>query len=259
MSSAWHWQWALSIFQWAGSDSTKCALSGMVWDLPYPRYSACAIPTVRVVFLHHPHPQSNSSSFHPHRPYVSSQPPPPTRAANSGTTGHVHASRSSNKSTLPSPCSVNDRVLSLPTTGPAAQLQHTPLKNPPLGQTTAPNLSLSTFTLIIPLLGRAKVPSLGKEKEKGVFFVLFLICVDAFALSFRFSILIWFLLEAPDFIPGNTEIAVAPGTEYKDQGTLSFSTSSLHFFRFSVPSFHPPASSLCIDGNISLPFLPERE
>jgi len=79
------------------------------------------------------------------------------------------ASRSSNKSTLPSPCSVDDRVPSLPTTPPAEQLQHTPLKSPPLEQTTALNPSSSRFTLSIPLLGRAKVPLgsvLGKEKEK---------------------------------------------------------------------------------------------
>ena len=116
-------------------------------------------------------------------------------------------------------------------------------------QTTAPNPSLSKF--IIPLLGRAKVPSLGKEK--------FLICVDAFALSLKFSIVIWFLFDDPDLIPGNTEIAVAPGTEHKDQGTLSLSTSSLRFFHFSIPSIHPPASSLSIDGNISLSFLREGE
>ena len=80
-----------------------------------------------------------------------------------------------------------------------------------------------------------------------MFFVLFLICVDAFALSFKFSMLIWFLLEDPDLIPGNTEIAVAPGTEHKDQGTPSFSTSSPRFFHFSFPSICPPL--LSIDGN----------
>jgi len=84
------------------------------------------------------------------------------------------ASRSSNKNTLPSPCSVDDRVPSLPPTPPAVQLRHTPLKSPPLEQTTALNPSSSRFTLSIPLLGRAKVPLgsvLGKEKEKekGVF------------------------------------------------------------------------------------------
>ena len=37
----------------------------------------------------------------------------------------------------------------------------------------------------IPLLGHTRVPlgsMLGKEKEKGVFFVPFLICVDEFVL-----------------------------------------------------------------------------
>ena len=89
------------------------------------------------------------------------------------------ASRSSNKSTLLSPCSVDDRVPSLPPTPPAAQLRHTPLKSPPLEQTTALNPSSSGFTLSIPLLGRVKVPLrsvLGKEKEKkkGVFMFGFL-------------------------------------------------------------------------------------
>ena len=88
------------------------------------------------------------------------------------------ASRSSNKSTS---CSVDDGVPSLPTT-PLAQLQHTPLKSPPLEQTTALNPSSSRFTLSIPLLGRV----LGKEKEKGVF----LICVNAFVLSFKLVFLI---------------------------------------------------------------------
>jgi hypothetical protein len=71
------------------------------------------------------------------------------------------------------------RVPLLPTTPPAAQLQHTvtfvPLKSPPLGQmtTTGLNPSSSTrFTLSIPLLGRAKVPLgsvLGKKNDKGMF------------------------------------------------------------------------------------------
>jgi len=73
-------------------------------------------------------------------------------------------------------------VPSLPTTPPSAQLQHTPLKSPPLEQTTALNPSSSRFTLSIPLLGRV----LGKEKEKGVF----LICVNAFVLSFKLVFLI---------------------------------------------------------------------
>ena len=86
----------------------------------------------------------------------------------------VYTASRSDKSTPPS--SVDDRVPSLPTTPPAAQLQHTvtfvPLKSPPLGQTTTTGLnpsSSSRFTLSIPLLGRAKVPLgsvLGKEKEK---------------------------------------------------------------------------------------------
>jgi len=84
----------------------------------------------------------------------------------------VHTtSRSSNKSTSPSPCSVDDRVPSL--TRPSAQLQHTPLRSPPLEQTTALYPSSSRFTLSIPLLGRAKVPFgsvLGEgEGERCVF------------------------------------------------------------------------------------------
>ena len=98
----------------------------------------------------------------------------------------------------------------------------------------------------------------GKEKEKGAFFARFLICVDAFILSLEFSILIW-NLEDPDVMPGNTEIAVAPGIEHKDQGALYFSTSSLHFFYFAFPSFRQPTSSSSIDGNISLSFLREIE
>lgn len=72
----------------------------------------------------------------------------------------------SNKSTPAS--SVDERVPSLPTTPPAAQLQHT-LKTPPLGHTTALNPSSNRFTLSIPLLGRPKAPLesvLGKEKEE---------------------------------------------------------------------------------------------
>jgi hypothetical protein len=81
---------------------------------------------------------------------------------------------------------------SLPTTPPAAQLQHTvtfvPLKTPPLGHTTTTGLnpsSSSRFTLSIPLLGRANLVPLGsvlgKEKEKGG-----LCCVDLFVASFRY-------------------------------------------------------------------------
>ena len=103
------------------------------------------------------------------------------------------ASRSSNKSTLPSPCSVDDRVPSLPSKPPAAQLQH-------LEQTRALNPSSSRFTLSIPLLGCTKVPLgsvLEKEKEKGAFFVRFLICVDALVLSLEFSMLIWLKSRHP--------------------------------------------------------------
>ena len=84
-------------------------------------------------------------------------------------TAPVHRSRSSNKNIQPPPCSVDDRVLSLPTTVPAAQLQHTPLKSPPLSQTMALNPSSSRFAPSIPLLGLATLPLgivLEKEKEK---------------------------------------------------------------------------------------------
>ena len=73
---------------------------------------------------------------------------------------------------------MDERVASLPTAPPAAQLQHTvmfvPLESSPLGQTTTTGLnpsSSSRFTLSIPLLSRAKVPLgsvLGKEMEKGM-------------------------------------------------------------------------------------------
>ena len=52
---------------------------------------------------------------------------------------------------------MNERV-PLPTMPPAAQTQHTPLKGPPLRQTTARSPSPSRCKLIIPLLGCAKVP-----------------------------------------------------------------------------------------------------
>ena len=84
---------------------------------------------------------------------------------------------SSNKSTLPSPCSVDDRVLSNPTTAPAVQLQHTLLKRPPLGQTMALNPSSSRFTLSIPLLGHMMVP-LESVFVRSLFG--FFICVGAF-------------------------------------------------------------------------------
>ena len=89
---------------------------------------------------------------------------------------HVYTASSSDKSTPSS--SVDERVASLPTAPPAAQLQHTvmfvPLESSPLGQTTTTGLnpsSSSRFTLSIPLLSRAKVPLgsvLGKEMEKGM-------------------------------------------------------------------------------------------
>ena len=90
-----------------------------------------------------------------------------------------------------SPSSAYERVLSLLTTSPAAQLQHAvmfvPLKTPPLGYTTTTGLnpsSSSRFTLSISLLGCAKMPLgsvLGKEKEKCG-----LCCVDSFVPSFRY-------------------------------------------------------------------------
>ena len=90
---------------------------------------------------------------------------------------------------------MDDKALSLPTTAPSAQVRHTPLKSPPLGKMTALNPLLSGFTLRFPLLRHAGVPLesvLGKEREKGAFFVRCLICVDAFVLSFKFSMLVSF-------------------------------------------------------------------
>ena len=112
------------------------------------------------------------------------------------------------------------------------------------------NASSSGFTLSIPLLGRAKVPLgsvLGKERRK-VYFIRFFICIDAFMLSFKFSILMTFLLEGLDLMSGNMEIAVAPRGEHKDQGTLAFSSE---FYRFSFRSHPPSAPSLSLDGNIT--------
>ena len=77
-----------------------------------------------------------------------------------------------------SPCSVDDRVLLLPTTAPPAQLQRTPLISPPLGQMTALNPPSSRFTLSIPLLGRTYDGAVGGCA--CAFFVRFLICVGAF-------------------------------------------------------------------------------
>jgi len=139
------------------------------------------------------------------------------------------ASHSSNKSALLSRMTGCCRLC---ITAPTAQLQHTLLKSPPLGQTTALNPSPSKSMLSILLLGRTRVPLgtvLGKEKQRGAFFVRFLTCVDAFVLSFKFPMLMWFLLEDLYLMSGNTESAVAPVTEHKDQSTLSSSTSSSYF------------------------------
>ena len=48
----------------------------------------------------------------------------------------------------------------------------------------------------------------------------------------------------------NTEIAVAPGSEHRDQRTLSSFASSSHFCHFSFPFIHPPTSPLSLDGNV---------
>lgn len=94
-------------------------------------------------------------------------------------------------------------------TAPTAQLQHTPLKSPPLGQTTALSPSSSGCTLIIPLLGRAKVSlgsMLGKEKGQG-----------------RLSFL--------DFMSRNMVVLVAPGDEHESRYAIFV------FLLFLIASF----------------------
>ena len=84
------------------------------------------------------------------------------------------ASHSSSKSTLLSPRSVDERVPPLPTT-PCCAAPAYPLKSDPLGQTTALIPSSSRCTLIIPLLGCAKVP-LGicfEKKRRKVGYLFF--------------------------------------------------------------------------------------
>ena len=76
---------------------------------------------------------------------------------------------SPNKSTLPSPCYVDERVPSLPTTHPAAQLQHTPLKSPGADHGAK---SVVEQVYVEYCVGMCK-GVLGKKKEKGMFFVRF--------------------------------------------------------------------------------------
>ena len=127
---------------------------------------------------------------------------------------------------------MDEKIPSLPTTPPAAQLQHivtfVPLKTP-RWHTTTTGLNPSSsprFTLSIPLLDRAKVPLgsvLGKEKEKGG-----LCCIDpAFV-----PVLIWFLLEGLDSVSAIMEsVAVMLVDELKDQGSV-FPILSLLFSIF---------------------------
>ena len=113
--------------------------------------------------------RQQAAATHPQHELPTAQSPTPDVVLTERPPAYT-ASRSSNKRTLLSPYSVDDRVPSLPP--PSAQLQPALLKSPPLEQTTALNLSSSSYPLSIPLLGRAKVPVgsvLWQEKEKGVF------------------------------------------------------------------------------------------
>jgi len=87
---------------------------------------------------------------------------------------------------LPSPCS---GVRSLPTTPPAAQLQHTPLKSFAADDGVESVIEqVCTDCPVVGMCQGAVWRLFGKEKEKGVF----LICVGAFVPSFKPVFLIFF-------------------------------------------------------------------
>ena len=128
---------------------------------------------------------------------------------------------------------------------------YTLLKSPHLGAHDDVEYWSSEFTLIIPLLGRPKVPLgnvctwEGKEGGWVIFVLRFLFVLDAFVLSFILvsSTLIWFLLQGLDSMSGNMEILLRLGFNTRI-GVHYLPLSQFHRF-----PFHPASHPYRFDGN----------